>query len=70
MSIGGGIEQVVDSDDFEFIRVPLFDGAEDQSSNPSKSVNTYFDSHFKPPKLILCDEAYKVILSPLFEKKN
>src|SRR5919109_2625865 len=70
VGIGWRIEQVVHRDNFDFIRVPLFDGAKDQTSNPAKAVNTYFYSHFKPPKFVLCDEGYKTIVSPLLEKKN
>jgi hypothetical protein len=50
--------------------VPLFYGAEDQTPDPAKAVNSYFYSHFKPPKFVLCDEVYKTILSPLSHKKN
>jgi hypothetical protein len=65
VGVGRGVEQVVYGDHFQLVGMSFLDGAKDQTSNTAKAVNTYFYSHFKPPKDSPCDEEYKTIVSPL-----
>src|SRR5688500_19106711 len=64
MRIGRRVEQIIDRHNFKLFRMPLLNRAEDKTPNASKSINTNFYCHFKPPKAI-CDEVYKIILSQL-----
>jgi hypothetical protein len=43
MSVGAGIDQIVDRDDFEGVRMPLQDRAKGKSSDTPKAVDTNFD---------------------------
>jgi len=44
-----GIKQVVDCNHFQLIRIAFQQGFKDQPTNPTKTINTNFYCHFKPP---------------------
>ncbi len=51
VSHGLRIADVVEGDHFQFIWIQIADGLEHLTTNPPKSINTNFYSHFKPPRL-------------------
>jgi hypothetical protein len=44
------IEQIVDRYNLNLISDPLFDRAENETSDPPKAIDTNFYCHFLPPK--------------------
>jgi hypothetical protein len=62
VSVGRGIEQVIDHRYFDFIRVTFFDRAIYEAPNAPESIDTDFYCHIKPPGFD-CNEIGEMIVS-------